>query len=417
MLVKRKLILAVLFASLFFIYQFQENIRHTFTWMQVSEMRVQASHNEVSLKMTPLFSYLPKSPISKDLVVHSAYFDDRARDNHDNVTVIFIDINQTILDSGWILGCGVDSIKAVHFLVHSVAENKLMHAWLGPKPFLYETMVIMCYDLPVQMGNEVFVIYKTSTNTDDEVIVMSPHPIVFPAPRVQPIGEYNFTVVTCTKAHDRNVTWIQEFIRYQKTIGVDHVHISILDTFIKDGGFKDRIIADPFMREALNNSYLSFSVWQEWYDGNMEVYLHSEILRKLSCMYRFRGTYDYAFSLDTDDFFTPRIPSKTNVKYYIKKYCYIKPAASCAFKWTWYAPKCGMIGEIGLDGNVTNHLDSYQVYRNNKLKSVHNTQALVDATFHDAACNGCLLPGYDAVYVPQHVAHVAHNRMNLKHHC
>ncbi len=47
-------------------------------------------------------------PFSKNLIVHTAFFDSRPRDGHMNLTVIFITVNKTILDEGWIVGCGVD---------------------------------------------------------------------------------------------------------------------------------------------------------------------------------------------------------------------------------------------------------------------------------------------------------------------
>lgn len=357
---------------------------------------------------------LHNSPISKDLIVHSAYFDDRARNGHNNVTVILIVVNKTILDSTWILGCGASDFEATDFLVYSPHENFDMHAWLGPNPFLYENMIIMCYDLPVVEGINVFVIYRTSNKSDENIYVESEHSLVVPAPRANPTGKHDITVVTCTKAHDKGVTWFPEFIRYQKTIGVDHVHVSILDTFIKDGGLKERLEADPLLLKAINDGYVSISVWKEWYDQDKEVSLHSEILRKLGCMYRFRGTYDYAFPLDTDDFFTPRIPGETKLRYYIKKYCYDKPASTCTFTWITKYPVCGMDGEVGSEGNVTKHLKSQKSQRALLAKSVHSTNASVDVTFHHAICEGCLLPGYKVVKVPEHVAYVAHNRMNKK---
>ncbi len=152
-------------------------------------------------------------------------------------------------------------------------------------------------------------------------------------------------------------------------------------------------------------------MWKEWYDDKKkEVYLHSEILRKLDC---FRGTYDYAFPLDTDDFFTPRIPGKTHLQNYIRNYCYANRRASCSFSWIYKYPACGIDGEIGPDGNVTKHLKSQKLKkRPSKPKSLHSTNALVDATFHDAKCKGCLLPGYKVVDVPESVAYVAHIRWN-----
>lgn len=357
--------------------------------------------------------YLRNSPISKDLIVHSAYFDDRARNGHNNVTVIFIVVNKTILDSGWILGCGVSDIETEHFLAFSPKVNANMHEWRGPDAFPYENIIVMCYDLPVKDGSTTFVTYKVSSESSDKIYVESEHPVIVPAPRLRTTGTHNITVVTCTKAFDREVKWFPEFVRYQKTIGVDHVHVSILETFIKDGGFRDHLAANPLLQKAVKDGYVSISVWKDWYKKD-EVDDHSEILCKLDCMYRFRGTYDYAFLVDTDDFFTPRIPGKTDLQYYIKEYCYIEPAASCSFSWIFKYPACGIDGEIGPKGNVTKHLKSQQSEKAPIAKSVHSTKALVDATHHDAVCEGCLLPGFEVVQVPEHVAYVAHNRYNQK---
>ena len=87
--------------------------------------------------------------------------------------------------------------------------------------------------------------------------------------------------------------------------------------------------------------------------------------------------------------------------------------ASCIFKWLWYAPDCGLKGKVGEDGNVTEQLVTYKRHwreLKNYFKSVHNTNALVESTFHTAECEGCLLPGFKTVEVPAHVAYVAHNR-------
>ncbi len=94
-----------------------------------------------------------------------------------------------------------------------------------------------CYDLPALDGNQAFIRYKTASNSPVHVIA-SEKPLFIPAPRITSSGEHNFTVVTCSKAHDKGVTWLPEFVLYQKTLGVDHVHINIIDTFIKDGGLK-----------------------------------------------------------------------------------------------------------------------------------------------------------------------------------
>ncbi len=96
--------------------------------------------------------------------------------------------------------------------------------------------------MPGTNGSGVHVVYKTGPSSP-EIREISQHPLFFPAPRVTPTGKYNFTTVTCSKIHNRKATFIHEFVQYQKTLGVDHVHFSILDHFITDDkGFDDLIV-------------------------------------------------------------------------------------------------------------------------------------------------------------------------------
>ena len=88
------------------------------------------------------------SSLSKDVVIPSAYFDFRPSNGHSNVTILFANINHTILDSKWILGCGTDSIRASSYKVYSIFENILMRNWLEPRPFTYENMLCCAMIFP-----------------------------------------------------------------------------------------------------------------------------------------------------------------------------------------------------------------------------------------------------------------------------
>ena len=351
------------------------------------------------------------------MIVRSVYFDDRARNGHNNVSMFLVAANTTIYDNKWIIGCGVGDKDAVEFKVRFTIEDYLMHSMLRSKhPFPYEEFIVECYDLPVVNGSQAYVMYKTAHNSP-VYVVESEKPLFIPAPRITPSGEHNISVITCTKVHDKGITWLPEFVRYQKTIGVDHVHVNILDTFIKDGGLKAHLM-DSNLAQAVKEGYVSFSVWTDWYNQK-EIYLWSEILRKLDCIYRFRGTYDYAFSLDTDDFFVPQIPGKTNVKDYILKWCYGNSTGSCSFKWKFYYPgACGLKDEPIEDGNVTRLVRSYAHKPIDNTKAVHKTSVLLDASFHDATCkrapHACLMPGYKVNLIPYHIAYFAHLRMHSR---
>ena len=274
-------------------------------------------------------------------------------------------------------------------------------------------------------GSRAYVLYKTDSNSPVYVVESDhPDPLSIPAPRAKPSdGRYNFTVVTCTKVHDGNAAWTREFVKYQEAVGVDHVHINAMDTFIKDGGMRS-LASDEFVARALNNGFLSLEVWTEWYKSSSElrerdiikqseIYVHSEQLRKLDCIYRFRGTYDYVFVLDTDDFFNPRIAGISSVKHYIQEWFADESVGSCKFDWILYYPRsCGVKDDPIENGNVTSKLQSYKSHVYSNKESLHKTSVVVQASFHDASCKHCLMPGYKVIQVPADVAYVAHLRKN-----
>ena len=355
-------------------------------------------------------------PLSKDVILRSAYFDDRPRNGHDIIGVFLVAVKQLIIDSKLITGCGVGEEVSSNFKIQCLEENRLMHAWLyvqeGRPHFAYEEYILECYDVPMTNGSNAFVLFKTS---NDSVIHIAntEFPLVFPAPRVQPAGpgNYDFSVVTCTEAHNKKVAWLRQFVRYQKTIGVDRIHINILDTFVNDGGL-GALLKDPQVAEGVANGYVTMTVWRDILETSSKVYSYSAILRKLDCIYRFRGTYDYAFLLDSDDFFTPLIQGKRYVKDYIQEFCRgDESAGSCYFNWYYYYPDhCGLKEGTAEDGNLTRLLRSYKQWDNEHFKSVHLISAVLDTGYHHANCNGCLLPSYYAKHIDPHKAYMAHLR-------
>ncbi len=91
---------------------------------------IQATDCHESTRKNPENLILPFAPISKDMIVHSVYFDDRARNGHDNVSMFLVGANRTIFDRNWIVGCGVGNKDALDFLAHFTSEDKLMHPFL-----------------------------------------------------------------------------------------------------------------------------------------------------------------------------------------------------------------------------------------------------------------------------------------------
>ena len=188
---------------------------------------------------------------------------------------------------------------------------------------------------------------------------------------------------------------LYQWLRYQKTIGVDHVHMIAEDTFVTTGGFDH-----PIIQDALKEEFLSIDFWPRWFNTT-EIFYSSQHLASTDCVYRFQGVYDYIIIADSDDFFVPQGNSKS-IKVYLKRWCSGK-RASCNFQWHQLYPDCGWSSEsVGPDGNLTATVHS-QKRRN--PKSAHQIRALGRHTAMS------LLPGY--LYyssVPFKLAYFAHVR-------
>ena len=347
-------------------------------------------------------------PLSKDLVLFNAFMDSRMHGSFTNTTMIFFGASKMVVKEDMVFGCGVGKIIARHFTVRFVYEDHLMHDWLGEDKFPYEQLVVECYDVPVASGDKAFLLYRTSSGLS--VIFYTAEEVVVPAPRVTPRGSHDFSVVVCTKAHTKAVTWMPEFLKYQKTLGVDHVHLSVLDKYVMDEGLRNQLSNDSFFVKQVKENFISVQLWDEWFEED-EWYVHGTIMMYLDCLYRYRGTYDYVSFMDSDDFFTVRVPGMS-YKDMIAKYCTAASTGSCIFKWLWYYPGiCGMKSKVSEDGNVTAVIVPHhpeEVQKN--MKSIHLSAAIVDSSFHDAKCNACLKSGYEIVHVPPEVAYVAHQR-------
>jgi len=367
------------------------------------------TNSKPKILSSPISSILNIShPLSKDLVVFTAHVDNRPRNNHANVTMIFIAANKEIYDKKLITGCGAGRAIAKEFLLRYLQEDHLMHLWLGTNKYKYEQFALECYDLPVSLGAHAFVMY--TTHFHQTVAIRTAEPVVVPGPRINPIGKPDVSVVVCTKIHTKEIAWLPEFLKYQRTLGVDHIHMAVLDEFIKDGGLLEQLSNNSFFVESLGKNYITMKVWGEWY-SNSEWYIHGTIIMYLDCFYRYRGTYDFVTFMDSDDFFTLQTPG-TSYKDIIMKYCTGRSTGSCSFTWLYYYPGlCGMKGKVPKDGNVTAAIVPHKPINKNKFKSIHSAAAVLDSSFHDAMCDGCMLKDFKVVKVPHEVAYVAHLRL------
>ena len=225
---------------------------------------------------------------------------------------------------------------------------------------------------------------------------------MIPASHRQPPSNsnYKFTVAVCVAVLFGQPPSFTEWLRYQKTIGVDHIHIIAEDSFTKGCTSND-----PYFTQLRNNNYVSMDVWEKRLYSS-EVWYHSQSLAYEDCIYQLRGTYDYIFMLDTDNFFIPRVPGQKQLHYYIDKWC--PRSGSCSFDWIDYYPDCGLKGDPGEDGNITSLLVSNVRHVWRVPKSLHSPDSVLDVGIH--VPNTFVDRKWNVKYVSQSLAYVAHIR-------
>ena len=377
-------------------------VRSAMSQTKSEHKRVSSNHIEYdnrTLYAIP-FSEPRLSILSKHLVVRRAYFDRRQRDGHSNAVVFLLEAERSVNATSF-SGCRVGSVVSTEFEFRIPKQ----YDWAIENYHVTKNVALIdCYDIHnVKDGDPAFL---KLTHSAVEQEVQSRQNLVVP----QPIANLNQslpTVVTCTATlrmgrHPPTANdMLRQWLIYQKTIGVDHVHMMAEDTFVSAGGLEQ-----GFIQEAVKEGYMTVDFWPRWFNET-EIYHSSQHLAYNDCLYRFQGVYDYVLYADYDDFFVP-VGRHKSIKSYLKAWC-SGMNASCTFHWSQFYPDCGWSPEsVGADGNLTATVD-YQKKDvwHNMGKSAHQLIALVDVGVHKAMV---LMPGYEKKAVPQTEAYIAHLR-------
>ena len=239
------------------------------------------------------------------------------------------------------------------------------------------------------------------------VEVKSQRNVVVPQAKIKNVTLSHPTVMTCLSTvrigqiPPSEDGMLYQWLRYQKAIGVDHVHVIAEDTFVTMGGFDH-----PIIQDALKEGFLSIDFWPRWFNTT-EIFYSSQHLASTDCIYRFQGIYDYVIIADSDDFFVP-LASNKSIKTYLQQWCSGR-RGSCNFQWYQMYPDCGWSPDrVGPNGNLTATLHSHKMQKLKNMKSAHQIRALVEVGRHTAMY---LLPGYQHTsLVPFKQAYFAHVR-------
>ena len=340
---------------------------------------------------------LPTVSLSKELVIRRVYFDPRKRDGHSNAAVFLFETRRRVKSNSF-SGCRVGTYTSNKFRFRAPGN----YAWVQRnKGATAQLAMLDCYDIPQPRSGDSASLFYTSSTSGLEVEVLSLKPLVVPEGRKHSTA----TVVVCLanvhmgQRSPAEYGMIYHWLRYQKTIGVDHVHMIVEDNFVRAGGFHE-----AYSQQALREGFLSIDFWSNWLNKT-EIY-RSQMLAYEDCLYHFQGVYDYVMYCDCDDFFVPLKDNKS-IKHYLQTWCGGN-TGTCQFKWRQLYPDCGWDpASVGSDGNLTATMLYKKSTARSEAKSAHQLKALVDAGVHTAMK---LLPGYVKKSVPSSAAYFAHLR-------
>ena len=269
-------------------------------------------------------------------------------------------------------------------------------------------VLIFCYDIPtsiVSNNSVVSVVYVNPENRSEHIAVESEHPLFIPN---ESYSQSSTTVMVCTTVFD-TPPHFGAWIRYQKTLGVDMVHINAQESFLSSSSFND----SDFL-ESLQNGFVELTIWKEYLPLGASFY-HSQALYYQHRLYRYLGVHDFCVCADTDDFLVSIDDKDFGVHKLVKKLFYDdslkSPIGSSTLHWIRYVEPINGFDppeESIRSGNLTQYSHTSKGEHDGELtKSIYKLSAMLELGIHNSAI---FLPSkhFQHRTSPQNVGYMAH---------
>lgn len=204
--------------------------------------------------------------------------------------------------------------------------------------FSHIQALLYCYEITVNHLDQAWVTYRK--RIFDEVFT-------FQAKAELPVllhrrNEAKGDIVVCAAMLPHYTPFVEDWIQYQKTVGVDHIHMTLESSFLSLGSFEQE-----FLQTAVEESYLSVEFWHQWLNET-DICDHSLDLALYGCVFRFQDSFSHIIFSDPRNFFIPRDPALPRLRDFLSHWC---PTTHCHFEWkNLFYQQCK---KAGSDGNVT----------------------------------------------------------------
>lgn len=330
-----------------------------------------------------------------DVIPRTAYYGVRyIAGSKQNVVIVLAEVSATILEQKLIVSCGW---KNQYSTAVKVVTDPLMR-WIqkNKRGYTHFFAIIYCFGLTIIRNDVVKIIYKSGTDgpyrsVDTEKSVR----LLNNASHIKKVN----SVLACATMYGHPIRF-EEWLRYQKTLGVDGIHLNVQLSFVVG------IEKYPFLIESLQNEFVKIEVWKQYLKSSA-IFYYSQSLIYQDCVMQYQASFEYIMMVDYDDFFIPAVPNQKNVHYYVNRFFNERTAS---VRLPWIELPCAVKNYTFLvDGNVTQTFSTQDTrIKRRESKSIHRLNAVDIVSIHQAFK---VLPGYSKVQIEGvNLAYFAHIR-------
>ncbi len=180
------------------------------------------------------------------------------------------------------------------------------------------------------------------------------------------------------------VPYLDQWLIYQKTIGVKLIHINI------DASFLQNLNKSSTLLEFVRSGFVKMVVWKDYLNSS-QVFYYSQSLKYQGCSLRYQGIFKYMMVIDFDEYFVPLDSINPSILSYAKKLI-TGNVGSVVFTRQEYFCKSKSLSDTSLpsNGNMTALYNTSIFQHVNDGKALHLVKSLKEVSIHQAF----LLPNY-----------------------
>ena len=394
----------VLFCWLIYSYLDVVTATSTIQLSPASTLKHQPTSSNTSEMFHPICDkYFKDADGDSDLLVipRKAFYDNRNAWKPDKGNVVVVLVEMSELAHGTISACEINGY-------YTLASDDLREdtTWIKSRnKYLTHALVfVFCLFVPPSVlinGASVKLIHKGKNDTCFSRVETEFSLVVKPNYYSNTTIERGpDSVVICIPLFGRP-QYFDPWLKYQNYLGADMVYIAA------DPSFSVNATIDySFLKEALDSGFAKMEVWRN--PLGKRVFWHSQLIKYQTCIMQYLGVFQYAFMLDSDDFFNPLLPSHKNLHFYVTNIFLNQPKlATAGVKWLNY---CSVpdLSQIPHNGNLTATLKDHILQtKSSGRKALHRIDGILYVGIHTSFTQ---VKGYYKKYDNGKLAYVAHIR-------